>query len=303
MMQDDPSTHLFHRPSIRVPLEDAVSRHVGRRWRIEQIRDMSDLACHPCAILTDGSQAVFAKQSDAPEAFPQFEAELWNLRYLSRRAKIRIPNPIGIIRAEDEALLLMEALEAVERTAAEWRHIGETLARIHQVSSDACGFPRNGFLGPLPQDNTPCPDWPTFFGQRRLMPHLRTAWDSGHLPRALLVEVESLMPRLPELCGPARPPVLLHGDAQQNNFISTARGTYVVDPAIYYGHPEMDIALLDAWQPVPDEVFAAYRDRAPLAPDFPARRPLWRLPLYLAAVAIEGPMHVGRLTDALRDYR
>jgi fructosamine-3-kinase len=95
---------------------------------------------------------------------------------------------------------------------------------------------------------------------------------------------------------------LLHGDAQQNNFISTAEGAFVIDPAVYYGHPEADLALLDAFQPVPAVVFDGYREAMPIAAGFQQRRDLWRIPLYLAAVALEGSMHLDRLTGALEMY-
>lgn len=111
-----------------------------------------------------------------------------------------------------------------------------------------------------------------------------------------------LISRLPELCGPAVIPTLLHGDAQQNNFLSTASGAVVIDPAVYYGHPEIDLAALDSFQPVPDDVFAAYQEERPLDPGFWERRPLWRVWGYLAAVTVEGAGHLGRLTETIRTY-
>jgi protein-ribulosamine 3-kinase len=75
------------------------------------------------------------------------------------------------------------------------------------------------------------------------------------LTPGLIQPLERLVSRLPELCGPDMVPTLLHGDAQQNNFISSKRGTVVIDPAVYFGHPEMDLAYVDYFQPVPDDVF------------------------------------------------
>src|SRR6266568_7885734 len=83
-----------------------------------------------------------------------------------------------------------------------------------------------GFFGPLPQDNRPVPanTWAEFCRQRRIGPMLRAAVDSGHLPAALAAGVEQIAARLPDLAGPDPRPSLLHGDAQQNNFVSTAAG-------------------------------------------------------------------------------
>lgn len=110
------------------------------------------------------------------------------------------------------------------------------------------------------------------------------------------------MKRLPELCDPEVTPALIHGDAQQNNFISTAKGTYVIDPAIYYGHPEIDLAYVDYFQPVPDDLFDGYLEEMPINPGFSERRDLWRISGYLAAVAAEGSAYMNSLTNALRRY-
>ena len=288
--------------SIRTSLEHAISEHIRREWSIRSVKDLSELACHHCAIVSDGSFGAFFKYSDAEEASIQFDMELASLQYLAARAGVLIPTPIGTVRVEHGRLLVMEALQAIERTPFQWREIGKTLARIHRITSDRCGFHRDGFIGPIYQDNTPTRDWITFYGERRLWPRLKMTVDSGHLPSSVASQVEQLIRRLPELGGPDITPALLHGDAQQNNFISTVQGTFVIDPAVYYGSPEIDVALIDSWQPVPDEVFESYMEEIPLDAGFEERRNLWRISIYLAAVAIEGPGHLSRLTNALQGY-
>ncbi|HKS98919.1 MAG TPA: fructosamine kinase family protein, partial [Rugosimonospora sp.] len=95
---------------------------------------------------------------------------------------------------------------------------------------------------------------------------------------------------------PARP--LLHGDAQQHNFLSSPSGAVLIDAAPYFGHPEMDLALVDVFQPVPAGVFRAYREVRPIDPDLEHRRELWRLPAYLAVVAVAGT-YLDRLARAI----
>src|SRR5205823_10512119 len=167
-------------------------------------------------------------------------------------------------------LLLYEALTErppAARKRADWRSIGQVLAVLHQAGHERFGLdgPR-GFFGPLPQDNRPVPAnrWADFYRERRLLPMLRVAVDSGHLPSALAAGVEEVATRLPVLAGPEPRPSLLHGDAQQNNFVSTPAGAVVIDPAPYFGHPEADLALVGYFQPVPGEVFTAYQDIAPV---------------------------------------
>jgi fructosamine-3-kinase len=128
------------------------------------------------------------------------------------------------------------------------------------------------------------------------------AINAGHLPVHVIRLMESLLQRLPGLCGPEVQPTLLHGDAQQNNFISTEAGTVVIDPAVYYGHPEMDLAYIDYFQPVPEDVLAAYHEEMPIDPGFYDRRDLWRIYGYLAIVEVEGSLYLPQLVNALRKY-
>jgi fructosamine-3-kinase len=116
------------------------------------------------------------------------------------------------------------------------------------------------------------------------------------------------MTRLPELAGPEPEPTLLHGDAQQNNFISSDDGAVVIDTCAYFGNPELDLALLGYFEPVPAMVFDAYREVCPLDRDFEDRIELWRLFAYLAVIAAasESPLgreFLGRVTCAVARYR
>ena len=178
---------------LRGPLEEAVSEYQGREWRVESARDMSDFACHPCAILSNDTFAVFAKYSEAPEAARQFEVEQAGLQYLARSAGVLTPTPIGIVPVANGTLFVMEALSAIERAPLQWRQIGKTLARIHRVESDYFGFTMDNYFGPLDQDNTPTRDWATFYGERRLWPLLRMAIDSGNIPSSVAAQVEMII--------------------------------------------------------------------------------------------------------------
>jgi protein-ribulosamine 3-kinase len=297
---------------IRRAIQAILSAHLHRPWNLRDLRDLADLASHPAAILSDvshrsrrgGSYPVFVKFSPAPDGLDQFEAELRGLTLLHDRAGALTPIPIGVFPVEGGHLLLMEAVEAVaERTPLHWHQIGQTLARIHQVKGAAFGLDTHGYFGPLPQDNTPAPDWPAFYAGRRLAPGLKLALDSGNLPLEAARKVERLIARLPRLCSPAVTPALIHGDAQQNNFISTAAGAVVIDPAVYYGHPEMDLAFVDYFAPVPmQHVLDGYREVGQVDSGFPERRELWRVWGWLACVTVGGEGYVNKLLGAVEKY-
>jgi len=287
---------------LRSSIEQFVVRHCGRGWSIKEFKDLNDLSSHPSAILSDGDYSVFVKLSNAANGLEQFEVELAGLQMLSSLAGVLTPTPIGILSVENGIILVTETVESVERTAREWRDIGRTLARIHQVKGDRYGLSVNGYFGPLYQDNRPMNNWLAFYAERRLWPRLMGAINTGHMPTSAIREVEKLIQRLPNLDVPETIPTLLHGDAQQNNFISTKQGAVVIDPAVHYGNPEMDLAYLDYFRPVPDDVLLEYQETMPIDPGFRERRDLWRIYGYLAIVEVEGQSYLDILMDAVRKY-
>ena len=288
--------------ALRIPLEQLVSTYLGRPWRVMRAQDMSSSASHPAAILSDETYAVFVKLGEGGPVCDQFKKELTGLRFLTERSGVLTPTGIGTVQVGGAVLLMLEAVQVVERERVHWRQMGRALAKIHSVKWDRYGFESYCYWGSFYQDNAPLGDWVEFYQERRLAPRLRAAVDSGHLPLDVVPHIEKLSSRLRGLCGPKVEPSLLHGDAHQNNFLSTAKGPVMIDPAVYYGHPEMDLAFVDFFAPVSEEFFQGYQEMTPLEPGFVERRDLWRIPAWLAMVEVDGPQHLDKLMAALRHY-
>lgn len=295
-------THPLREARIRAAIDSAVSAHRGRAWRSDAFQDLNDLASHPCALLGGDGLTVFVKLSTSANAVDQFQCELAGLRLLTDLSGVVTPTAIGVVPIEASALLISEAVQAIERGDEQWRDIGRALARIHAITGPAFGADAHCYFGPIYQDNRPLPDWPTFYAERRLWPRLISAIDAGHMPSDAVRKVERVIARLPELCGPTVPPALLHGDAQANNFISTAAGAAAVDASVHFGHPELDLAYAGYWQAVPEHVFEGYRELRPIDPGFAERRDLWRISGYLAAVAVAGPDYLPWLMPCVERY-
>ncbi len=295
----------------------ATSAHIGKAWGWDDFVDLSARASHPCGIFRSRVLAVFAKLSTDPRGMELFEAELKGLELLRTAAGAKTPTPVGpgaFVVGHGAFLLLFEGLSerhGTSRTPEDWRALGRALAGLHHTRGRRFGLDDfDGFFGPLPQDNRPTcsPHWADFYAERRLAPRLRDAVDSGHLPAPLAHDVEQVIRRLSRLSGPEPQPTLLHGDSQQNNFVSTDAGPVLIDAAPYFGHPEVDLALVDLFEPVPGELFDGYEEELPIDPGFVSRRELWRLHAYLAAVAVDGDNAFGRrclhgISAAIDAYR
>ena len=306
--------HPLLESNVKRAIETAASRHRGRRWLSHAFTNLNERASHPCGVFHGEPFSVFAKLDISDNAEEKFQAELRGLSLLRDRARIAIPAPIGtgLLQLDHGCLLLTEALSErppEDRTPNDWRAIGHTLATLHQVHGGRFGLENfNGFFGPLPQNNKPVTSnrWVDFYSERRVVPLLRSAVDSGHLPKDLARYLERLVYRLPSLCGPGPQPTLLHGDAQQHNFVSTDDGAVVADAAPYFGHPEIDLTLVDYFQPVPKDVFDAYRDIAPIDAEFAQRRDLWCIFVDLACITVGAAQFersaLDRLARTARDY-
>ena len=293
---------LFLEDACRLPIEQVVSKYRGQKWVVKAFKDLNDLSSHPSALLSDGSYSVFVKQSTAANGSEQFEIELAGLRFLSERSGVRIPTAIGNAPVEGGVVMVLEGITALERTPREWRvSVGAwrkstpsrviSLAWIHII-----------ILVPCIRITDPCRIGQRSWWNAGSSPCFMGAINAGHMPMDVIYQVEKLIPRIPQFFESEIVPTLLHGDAQQNNFISTESGAVVGDPAIYYGHPEMDLAYVDYFQPVPDDVFVGYRELLPIDPLFNERRDLWRLYGYLAAVEVEGALHLPKLIQAVQKY-
>lgn len=176
--------------------------------------------------LADG-QVIVAKA--APLA--QVEA-----RMLCALADAGAPVP-GVI-ASAEGLVLMDYLPQAPLDARGWQDLAETLDTLRASTGPNYGWPEDYGFGPVAIPNTPCTDWPEFWATRRLMAAPEA------IPMDVARRIELLAQRLPELL-PARPPAaLLHGDLWTGNLHPSGGRVHLIDPAAYYGDPEVDLAML-----------------------------------------------------------
>jgi fructosamine-3-kinase len=76
----------------------------------------------------------------------------------------------------------------------------------------------------------------------------------------------------------------------------------VIDTAVYYGIPEVDLAWVDAFEEVKSDLFEGYQQEQTIDPGFWERRGLWQVCGFLSAVTVQGPCHLERLNRALQSH-
>ncbi|MBE9635232.1 fructosamine kinase family protein [Salipiger mangrovisoli] len=204
-----------------------------------------------------------------------------------RAAGARTPE----VLAQVGDLLALEALPETAPSHEGWSALGRDLRRLHACTGPAYGWTEDYGFGPLPIDNAPRADWPSFWAEARLLPFL------PHLPAPLARRVEAVAERLPELVPKAPPAALLHGDLWTGNVLFMAGAAALIDPACYHGHTEVDLAMLDLFGSPPAAFWQGY---GPEEPERAARRPVYQLFPALVHLRLFGSGYAGlvrRLLD------
>ena len=212
--------------------------------------------------------ATFCKRDPAP-------LEAAGLRWLAE-AGARVP---AVVR-EEPGLLELERVETGSLDAAGEEELGRMLAGLHRAGAAHFGTlpaPGRFFVGRCALDSPEGDDWNAYYLEHRLLP---LAERVGMAADVAKVRVDA----------PAEPPARLHGDLWSGNVLADRDGRpWLIDPAAYGGHREMDLAMLDLFGAIPARTAAAYHEVFPLTDGWRERIGLWQLfPLLVHAVLFGG---------------
>ncbi|HEX8242728.1 MAG TPA: fructosamine kinase family protein, partial [Longimicrobium sp.] len=96
-------------------------------------------------------------------------------------------------------------------------------------------------------------------------------------------------------------PSLLHGDLWSGNVLSAAGDPALIDPAVYRGHREADLAMAELFGGFDARFHAAYAEAWPLQPGYrEARRGIYQLYYLLVHVTLFGGGYTAQTLSTLR---
>ena len=246
--------------------------------------------------LADGRRLFVKTNRAAPPGM--FAAEAGGLRWLAEARAVRVPEVIAV--AED--FLALEWLERGPRRRGFDEALGRGLARLHRASPGGFGLAADNYIATLPQANHPEPDWIAFWMRQRIEPMVRRAIERRDAPARWASAVARLAARLPDLAGPAEPPARLHGDLWHGNVHATTAGPALIDPAVYGGPREIDLAMLDLFGGLSAAALDAYHEVWPLAPGRDDRVALWQLYPLLVHTVLFGGSYAAQVDAAFGRY-
>lgn len=281
-------------------LQAALARTLGapvERWQRLSGGDVN----RAFRITTGAGRELFVKhRPDAPPGMYALEAA--GLAWLADAGAVRTPAVVAVGDG-DPAFLALEWIAPGAPAADYAERLGRGLAALHASGAPCTGHRHDNYIATLPQSNAAAVDWPEFYWSRRLEPLVRRGRDAGLVTERLAGRFAALARVLPDLCGPPEPPARLHGDLWGGNaIVDAAGGPVLVDPAVYGGHREVDLAMMRLFGGFSARVFAAYEEAVPLAPGHAHRVGLYQLWPLLVHVNLFGAGYLGRLEEALDRY-
>lgn len=239
---------------------------------------------------------------------PVFAAEADGLHRLAAAGALRVPAVVGFGDGRDNepAFLLLEWLEPARpanQTVA-GRRLGQQLAAQHRVTAAAFGLDQHNYCGATPQDNTWAADWIVFYGQRRLAVQMALADRRGRLPAVRGRRLARVIERLADWIDPATTrPSLLHGDLWGGNWLITGDNEPVlIDPAVYFGDREAELAMCHLFGGFPHEFYQAYDEAWPPAPGRDDRMALYQLYHLLNHLNLFGEGYGAQVDEVLKHY-
>lgn len=282
---------------IAEPLANAVQRALGAR--VTAARRVSGGSINETFVIElEGRGSAFLK-THAKLAASVFADEASGLEWLRETSTVNVPKVLAVAHEAPGFLLLQCVAPARGAPREGEERFGRALAGMHRFGAPSFGLGRPNYLAILPQDNTPCDSWATFYRDRRLAPLLEKARARGLVSARLDRMMARLLERIDSLVGPVEPPARLHGDLWGGNRIVGQDGeSWLIDPAVYGGHREIDLAMMRLFGGFSEQVFAAYCEAFPLAQGHEARVPLHQLYPLLAHVVMFGGGYVSQVEEA-----
>lgn len=296
-----------HHNNLNRAIETTIAEATGTRSAIASESGVGGGCISDARVVTlEDGREFFVKSNPhpLPHMFPR-EAE--GLNAMADANAIRVPRALGT-GGEDNSVtpyIVMEYIRSGREEKGFHESFGRQFAQMHlNTKHNRYGFEHDNYLGSTPQRNTWEDDWVEFWRQHRLGYQLNLARKRGLSDAAMDKAGDRMMERLDELIGePAEPACLLHGDLWGGNYMADENGEPVlIDPAVYYGRREADLAMTMLFGGFNSRFYAAYEETWPLEPGSSERLEIYKLYHLLNHLNLFGSGYYGGCMGILKRY-
>jgi protein-ribulosamine 3-kinase len=254
-------------------------------------------------IVYSNNKSSFFCKLNSSSRFPDlFNKEKNGLDAISKAKIIRTPKVVLVDKVGDTELILMELIQAGQRTNTFWKQFGEQLAVLHRVTEREFGFDEDNYIGSLHQSNNKAPDWISFFINERLEPQIELGSRNMLLQNKHIDQFHRMYNRLASIF-PVEPPSLLHGDLWSGNFLCDSEHQPVlIDPAVYFGNRNMDLAMTTLFGGFDRTFYEAYNHHFAFGPNYNEQWELCNLYPLLVHLNLFGSNYLGSISSIISRF-
>ncbi len=254
------------------------------------------------AFLIDAENENYVIKVNSSSLYPKmFHSESDGLSLLNS-AGANVPEVIKVFDKTGYQYLLMKFVQKEPSGNEFWTNLGMSLARIHLKKETDFGLKFDNYIGSLAQRNTVKQNWSAFFIEHRLQPLVKKSYDLQLLKNSHLGHFQGLFKQLDQII-PKEKPSLLHGDFWSGNMIcGPHQKPYFIDPAVYFGHREMDISMSFLFGGFNLNYLTSYQEIYPLQPDWNSRIDLHNLYPRLVHLVLFGSSYLPGIEKVIRKF-
>jgi protein-ribulosamine 3-kinase len=208
-----------------------------------------------------------------------FVKEAIGLKEIEKSNSIRVP----LVELAQDNFILMECIEASSKSKRFFKDFGIEFAKMHKYNGSCFGFYEDNYIGSTIQKNIPTEeekdDWIKFYFSKRLLFQFKLAEKNGYVDSDLRKYFNRLENKIDKiLVAESEKPVLLHGDLWAGNYIVDENGrACLIDPAVYYGNREADLAMTKLFGGFIKEFYDSYNEFYPLNDGYDYRENIYKL--------------------------
>ncbi|HRO69924.1 MAG TPA: fructosamine kinase family protein [Chitinophagaceae bacterium] len=255
--------------------------------------------------LTGSGKVFFLKVNEAGRYPAMFEKEARGLNALRKatvKSSLHVPATLKYGEVENQQYLVLEWISPGRPAKDFWENFGRSLAKFHQHTNDSFGWAEDNYIGSLLQENTMHENWASFYTHCRIIPLVRELFDRKIFSTKDVNHAEACCAQFGEIF-PNEIPALLHGDLWSGNFMTAQDGQAVIyDPAVYYGHREMDLGMTRLFGGFEDRFYQGYHEAYPLEKNWESRLDLTQLYPLLVHAVLFGGHYVAQVRHILQRF-
>lgn len=278
---------------LRAELKSLIEKQIGT---IQKQSRLSGGSIHQAFVLNSDQGPWVAKVASDKTKIASLTAEKHGLELLTTTNTFCIPEIIGLFETQDETALVMRFIESIAPSINFWDDFAKQLASLHNITQGDFGFIEDNFIGALPQYNKRAETAHEFYINNRLEPQFKLAAQAGYV-----FNTESLYKNLEQII-PRQSPALIHGDLWNGNYLVSVEGPVLIDPAVYFGIAEMDLAMMALFGGFPKQVFDRYAEIKKLDRGWQSRIELWQLYYLLVHLNLFGNSYLSSVRNIIGKY-